>query len=205
MAKYRFSIDLGKFFGAKAVVVKGDDGVTDVPGIFIPAAINGLQVTQDSRAEQKRNRSGLRCFANFVFRDPNGIYIQSVRDGLLRKGEAQTPYNIPAYTVCFSLKEEIRARIRQALQKLVLREQPELAGQADERGTELSKAISRLTPFDMGDAYLVEDRHLSGQSYQNPSQSQGPAVQSAQTWTPPQTDPATGMPYGQEVPDDLPF
>lgn len=202
MAKYRFSIDLGKFFGAKAVVVKGDDGQTDVPGIFIPAAINGLQVTQDGRAEQKRNRSGLRCFANFVFRDPNGIYIQSVRDGLLRKGEAQTPYNIPAYTVCFSLKEEIRTRIRQALQKLVLREQPELSGQADERGTELAKAISRLTPFDMGDAYLVEDRHLQGQSYQNPSQPQGPAVQQAQSWTPP-----TGDDGGQQESweDDLPF
>lgn len=202
MTKYRFSIDLGKFFGAKAVTVKGDDGQTDVPGIFIPAAINGLQLTQDRRAEQKRNRSGLRCFANFVFRDPNRSYIQSVRDGLMRKGEPQTPYNIPAYTVCFSLREEIRNRIRQVLQKLVLREQPELEGQADERGTELAKAISRLTPFDMGDAYLVEDRHLQGQSYQNPSQPQGFAVQQAQSWTPP-----TGDDGGQQEPweDDMPF
>lgn len=202
MTKYRFSVDLGKFFGAKAVTVKGDDGQTDVPGIFIPAAINGLQLTQDRRAEQKRNRSGLRCFANFVFRDPNRSYIQSVRDGLMRKGEPQSPYNIPAYTVCFSLREEIRNRIRQALQKLVLREQPELEGQADERGTELAKAISRLTPFGMGDAYLVEDRHLQGQSYQNPSQPQGFAVQQAQSWTPP-----TGDDGGQQEPweDDMPF
>ena len=202
MTKYRFSVDLGKFFGAKAVTVKGDDGQTDVPGIFIPAAINGLQLTQDRRTEQKRNRSGLRCFANFVFRDPNRSYIQSVRDGLMRKGEPQSPYNIPAYTVCFSLKEEIRNRIRQVLQKLVLREQPELEGQADERGTELAKAISRLTPFDMGDAYLVEDRHLQGQSYQNPSQPQGFAVQQAQSWTPP-----TGDDGGQQEPweDDMPF
>jgi hypothetical protein len=100
------------------------------------------------------------------------------------------------------LKEEIRNRIRQVLQKLVLREQPELEGQADERGTELAKAISRLTPFDMGDAYLVEDRHLQGQSYQNPSQPQGFAVQQAQSWTPP-----TGDDGGQQEPweDDMPF
>ena len=68
MARYRFSIDIGTFIGARFLNLTLTEGGKPIPGIFIPAGINGIEIQQDTRDEGKRNASGFRAFLNFLQR-----------------------------------------------------------------------------------------------------------------------------------------
>ena len=97
MARYRFSIDIGTFIGARFLSLNLTEGGKSIPGIFIPAGINGIEVQTDTRDEGKRNASGIRAFLNFQQRSCNNKYIDAVKQSLQRKGEEITLYNVPAY------------------------------------------------------------------------------------------------------------
>ena len=196
------SIDLGAFLGMRHISIPLTEGGKPVEGIFIPTAINGIRVKADQRPAGKGNQSKLRAFVNFMQRTYSNAFLQTVKDNLIRKGEQVTLYNVPAYQVCYSLPEETRNIIRAALKKRILRDNPNLAGQEDVKGTELSAAISRLMPFQMGDSYLMEEQQYNS-GYASPTPPQ--AVQQVQTFTQaaiptPEDDPLNGG----EI-DDLPF
>lgn len=162
MARYRFSIDAGAFLGARFISVPSPNGGKPVQGLFIPAAINGIDVRQDFRPVGKANQSGLRAFLSFTQRSVSNAYCQAVKDRLVSQGEGITPYNVPAWSVCYAIPEEKRLRIRSALKARVLADNPALSGQEDVKGTPLAAAISRLFPFQMGDSYLIEEQKPSG-------------------------------------------
>lgn len=158
MARYRNSQDLGIFIGAQFINLPRGEGQAPVPGIFIPAAINGIDVRADNRDEKKRNASGFRAFINTQQRSCSNRYIEAVKQGLMRKGEQVTLYNVPAYQVCYMLPEEKRTKIRAALEKRIKAEHPEWAEQTDTSGTDLAREISTMMPFQMGDSYLIEEQ-----------------------------------------------
>lgn len=194
MAKYRFSIDLGCFIGVRHISIPVGENGQAIPGIFIPTGINGIDVADDTRGEGRANQSKIRAFVNFQQRSLNNKYIQAIKDRLISRGEPVTATNIPAWSVCYSLSEEKRTRIRAALKRKVLAEHPEYNGQEDVKGTELSAAISRFVPFQMGDSYLIEE---SAQSYT--PQYGYPAPQQVTGYTPAQ------MPDPSYQNEDLPF
>ena len=108
---------------------------------------------------------------------------------------------MPAYSVCYTLPEEKRAKIRAVLAKRVIAEHPELANQTDTQGTDLAKAISTLMPFQMGDSYLIEEQNAQ----QQPRNSSAPVAQGVTGYsTQAPTDYADPF-GGEEAPDDLPF
>ena len=150
MSKYRFSIDAGIFTGARYIEPEfptaDGKGKVKIPGIFIPTGINGIDIKADTRDEGKRNASGFRAFLTFVHRGLSGKYIQTIRDRLTREGEQITAYNVPAYSVCYTLPEEKRAKIRAVLAKRVIAEHPELANQTDTQGTDLQSLSLRGCP-----------------------------------------------------------
>lgn len=199
MARYRFSIDLGTFLGAKFLNVALTEGGKPFPCICIPVGVNGIAVQTDTREEGKRNQSGFRAFLNFIQRSCNGKYIEAVKQSLLRRGEEVTLHNVPAYQVCYSLKEELRNNIRAMLKARVLADHPEWKDQTDTQGTDLARAISTLMPFQMGDSYLMEEQQ---QQPRNTSAliAQGVAGYSAPVSN--EYDPL-GMPTGNM--DDVPF
>lgn len=199
MARYRFSIDIGTFIGARFLNLTLTEGGKPIPGIFIPAGINGIEIQQDTRDEGKRNASGFRAFLNFLQRSCNGKYIDAVKQSLMRKGEEITLYNVPAYQVAYTLPEEKRNKIRAALKARVIAEHPEWKDQSDTQGTDLSRAISMLMPYQMGDSYLVED-----QNNQQPRNSSAPVSQGVAGYSAPASadyDPFSGA----ATEDDLPF
>lgn len=205
MSKYRFSIDAGIFTGARYIEPEfptaDGKGKVKIPGIFIPTGINGIDIKADTRDEGKRNASGFRAFLTFVHRGLSGKYIQTIRDRLTREGEQITAYNVPAYSVCYTLPEDKRAKIRAVLAKRVIAEHPELANQTDTQGTDLAKAISTLMPFQMGDSYLIEEQNTP----QQPRNSSAPVAQGVTGYsTQAPTDYADPF-GGEEAPDDLPF
>ena len=199
MARYRFSIDIGTFIGARFLNLTLTEGGKPIPGIFIPAGINGIEIQQDTRDEGKRNASGFRAFLNFLQRSCNGKYIDAVKQSLMRKGEEITLYNVPAYQVAYTLPEEKRTKIRAALKARVIADHPEWKDQSDTQGTDLSRAISMLVPYQMGDSYLVED-----QNTQQPRNSSAPVAQGVAGYTHPAS--SEYDPFGGgEANDDLPF
>ncbi len=184
MARYRSSIDLGAFLGVRFLNAQvGEDG-SSVQGIFIPTGINGIEVKPDTRPDGKCNQSKLRAFLNFQQRSCNASYLQFIRNRIISAGETITPFNVPAWHQCYILPEEKRTKIRQALKKRILAEHPELAGQEDVRGTDLSKQISRLMPFQMGDSFLIDDSTAAPQA----AAPTPPAVTIANFSTAPVTD-----------------
>ena len=196
MAHYRFSIDLGRFIGARFVTINNEDGKA-VNGIFIPAGINAINVLSDTRDEGKRNASGIKAFVNFVMRRTSEKYISAIRQSTVGRGETVTEYNIPYYQACISIKEELRTKIRAALAQKVLAHHPEWQGQSDTQGTDLARAITMLMPFAMGDCYLVEENN--GQQ-QQPVNRNAPQAASVQGYTP-----AAAPAEAAEWNDDLPF
>jgi len=202
MARYRFSIDLGVFLGMRHITVPLGEGGKNIQGIFIPTGINGIDVREDNRPDGKCNQSKLRAFVNFQQRDYASAYLSSVRDRLTAKGEAITPYNVPAWQVCYTLPEERRTVIRGVLKQVVLKAHPEWSQQEDSKGTELAAAISILMPFQMGDSYLIDD----GNGQQSQSYSSAPSAQQVSGYTPVAAPPADQS--GWDAPtsmDDLPF
>ena len=157
MARYRNTQDLGIFVGARFLNITITDGGPQIPGIFIPVGINGIDVQPDTRDEDKRNASGFRAFISTTQRNCNSSYLNAIKQNLIRKGEDITPYNVPAYQVCYTLTEERRKRIRESLCNRLKKEHPEWKDLNDERGNALSAAISRLMPYQMGDSYLIEE------------------------------------------------
>lgn len=156
MARFKFSLDLGCFIGARHISIPGENG-QPIPGLFIPTGINGIEVGEDTRGDGRANQSKIRAFVNFQQRSLNNKYLQAVKDRLISKGEVVTATNVPAWGVCYTLPEEKRSRIRAALKKKVLAEHPEYNGQEDVKGSDLAGAITRLMPFQMGDSYLMEE------------------------------------------------
>ena len=117
----------------------------------------------------------------------------------MRKGEEITLYNVPAYQVAYTLPEEKRNKIRAALKARVIADHPEWKDQSDTQGTDLSRAISMLVPYQMGDSYLVED-----QNTQQPRNSSAPVAQGVAGYTQPAS--SEYDPFGGgEANDDLPF
>ena len=116
MAHYRFSIDLGRFIGARFVTINNEEG-KPVNGIFIPSGINAINVLADTRDEGKRNPSGIKAFINLVMRRASNKYIDTIRQSTVGRGETVTEYNIPYYQAWLSIKEEIRNKIREVLAK----------------------------------------------------------------------------------------
>lgn len=202
MARYRFSIDLGTFIGARYINLAQGEGKPDIPGIFIPAGINGIEVKADGRTNNP-NKSGFRAFLNMQQRSCNYKFINAVKENLIRKGDTPTLYNVPAYDVCYTLPEEKRKVIRAALKKRVIAEHPDWANQADEKGTDLARAISVLMPFQLGDSYLIEEQNSQQQSA-SPS---APVTQGVSGYTPAAAAPADSQWTPPENPedDDLPF
>ncbi len=200
MARYRFSIDIGTFIGARFLNLTLTEGGKPIPGIFIPAGINGIEVQQDTRDEGKRNPSGIRAFLNFQQRSCNNKYIDAVKQSLMRRGEEITLHNVPAYQVAYTLSEEKRTRIRAALKTRVIAEHPEWKDQTDTQGTDLARAISTLMPYGMGDSYLMEDQQSQQQRNTSVPVSQGVSGYSAPESN--DYDPF-GAPAGEY--DDLPF
>ena len=201
MARYRNSQDLGVFIGAKYIELPNGEGKPAIPGIFIPAGINGIDVRQDTRDESKRNASGIRAFINTQQRSCSMKYIEAVKQGLMRKGENITLYNVPAYQICYMLPEEKRTKIRAALAKRILAEHPEWSQQTDTQGTDLSRAISMMLPFQMGDSYLVEEQNQQG-AYTNTSAPVAQGITGYSAATPPEDNSAQWSPAND---DDLPF
>jgi hypothetical protein len=195
MAHYRFSIDLGRFIGARYITVNNEEGKA-VNGIFIPSSINAINVLNDTRDEGKRNQSGFKAFVNFAMRRSSEKYISTIRQSTIGRGETVTEYNIPYYQACVSIKEEMRTKIRAVLAAKVLKDHPEWNGQSDTPGTDLSRAVSMLMPFAMGDCYLVEENRTQTQSVN----SNVPSAASVQGYTP-AAAPAENQPWN----DDLPF
>ncbi len=165
MARYRFSIDAGAYIGARLVSIPAGEGGKPVQGIFIPTGINGIDVREDSRPEGKCNHSKIRAFLNFQQRPLVAKYLSAIRDRLVARGETVTPYNVPAWSVCYTIPEERRLQIRSALKGAVLKAHPEMAGQEDVKGTALAAEISRMMPFQMGDSWLIEERQTSASPY----------------------------------------
>lgn len=200
MARYRFSIDVGTFIGARFLSLNLTEGGKSIPGIFIPAGINGIEVQTDTRDEGKRNASGIRAFLNFQQRSCNNKYIDAVKQSLQRKGEEITLYNVPAYQVAYTLPEAKRTKIREALKKRIISERSELSNQTDTQGTELARAISMLMPYQMGDSYLIEEQNAQV-ALRNASV---PTAQGVTGWTPPEQ--SNYDPLGEDsLPEDLPF
>ncbi len=200
MARYRFSIDVGAFIGARFLNLTLTEGGKPIPGIFIPAGINGIEVQTDNRDEGKRNNSGIRAYMNFQQRNPSNKYVEAVKQGLQRKGEPITLYNVPAYQVAYTLPEAKRTRIREALKKRVLAEHPEWKDQTDTQGTELSRAISMLMPYQVGDSYLIEEQQQQGA----PRNASAPVSQGVTGYSAPENNDYD--PFGEgAAPDDLPF
>lgn len=195
MAHYRFSIDLGRFIGARFVTINNEEG-KPVNGIFIPSGINAINVLADTRDEGKRNPSGIKAFINLVMRRASNKYIDTIRQSTVGRGETVTEYNIPYYQACLSIKEEIRNKIREVLAKKVIQQHPEWNGQSDTQGTDLSRAISMMMPFTMGDCYLVEENRNTA-APANPS---APSAQSVAGYTP-----AAAPAETPEWDNDLPF
>lgn len=201
MARYRFSIDLGIFTGARFLSLTLTEGGKPIPGIFIPAGINGIEVKNDDREESKRNPSLFRAFINLRQVFCNNKYLDAVKQSLLRKGENITLYNVPAFNVAYSLPEDRRKVIRAALAKRVIAEHPEWANQSDEKGTELAGAISRMMPFNMGDSYLIEEQ---AQTSATPATNAAPTATPTTSWAPPSGTDYDPFSAG-DAPDDLPF
>ena len=199
MARYRFSVDAGQFIGARFISPTFEEGGKPVPGIFIPAGINGIEVQNDTREEGKRNASGFRAFLNFRQVLCNNKYTDSVKQGLVRRGEEITPYNVPAYQVAYSLPEAKRTKIREVLKNFILKLHKEWANQTDTQGTDLSKAISTMMPYQMGDSYLMEEQQSAAPRNNNAPVAQGVAGYSAAASN--DYDPLGG----ENAPDDLPF
>lgn len=197
MARYRSSIDLGAFLGARYISFT-EDGKT-IPGIFIPTAINGIEVREDKRTKNA-NQSKLRAFINFVQRSYNAAFLTACKNKLVSTGETPTPYNVPAWQQCYTLPEERRLAIRAALKKVVIRDNPDLATMEDVKGNDLAAAISRLMPFSVGDSYLIEEQSAAAP----PSYSSGPSAQSVGGYTPAQL-PADDNVYHGPDENDLPF
>lgn len=200
MARYRFSIDAGTFIGARFLNLTLTDGGKPIPGIFIPAGINGIEVQTDNRDEGKRNPSGIRAFLNFQQRICNNKYIEAVKQSLMRKGEEITLYNVPAYQVAYTLPEEKRKPIREALKKRILAEHPEWKDQTDTQGTDLSRAISTLMPYQVGDSYLMEEQNAQ----QQPRNASAPVSQAVSGYSSPTSNDYDPF-GGEQAPDDLPF
>ncbi len=199
MARYRSSIDLGAFIGMRHLSLPiGDDG-KPINGIFIPTGINGIDVREDNRGEGKGNQSGFRAFVNFQQRTLSNAYITSIKNRLVSKGEAVTPYNVPAWQMCYILPEERRNAIRAALKKKLLAQHPEWTAQEDVQGTDLSRAISTMMPFQMGDSYLIEEQNAQQPSYNN-----APVAQQVYGYTPVAAPPADQQ-WQAPADDDLPF
>lgn len=203
MARYRFSIDIGAFIGARYINFTEGDGKPQIPGVFIPAAVNGIEVKQDARDESKANRSKFRAFLNFQQRVCNFKFIDSIKQKLMRQGDTPTLYNVPAYDVCYTLPEAKRTVIRKALVKRLLAEHPEWAGQKDEKGTDLSRAVSTLMPFNIGESYLMEEQSAAQTASASVS---APISQPTAGYTPAAPAPADSeWQPTDENGDDLPF
>ena len=202
MARYRFSIDLGAYIGARYINFTEGEGKKVIPGIFIPAGINGIEVKQDNRQEGKGNGSGFRAFLNFQQRPVNYKLIDSIKQRLVSQGEIPSAYNVPAYDVCYVLPEEKRKAIRKNLAKAVLIAHPEWKDQPDEKGTDLARAISTMMPFSIGISYLMEDQHSASPM----ASSNAPVAQGVAGYTPATPAPADANgsdPYAEDP--DLPF
>ena len=200
MARYRNSQDLGVFIGAQFINLPRE-GQSPIPGIFIPVGINGIEVKQDNRDESKRNASGFRAFFITQQRVCSNKYIEAVKQGLMRKGETVTLYNVPAYQVCYTLPEEKRQKIRAALAKHIIAKHPEWAQQTDTQGTDLARAISMMMPFQMGDSYLIEEQQASAAPVNNAT----PVAQGVAGYTPIDSYSTDGSFLPPVSDDDLPF
>lgn len=200
MARYRFSVDAGQFIGARYLTLDFDG--KKISGLFVPDKINGIEVKSDNREEGKRNVSGFRAFLNFRQFTGKSFnkYIQSVKEGLMRKGEPITLHNVPAYQVAYSLPEAKRNAIRAALAKYVIAQNPELATQTDTEGTDLARAISTLMPFQMGDSYLMEDQQQAAAPVNNSA----PVTQGVSGYSSAVAAPADSE-WQSPQDDDLPF
>lgn len=201
MARYRFSIDLGAFIGVRFRKIKFDENGPEVPCLCIPVGINGMAVAEDTREVGKRNPSGLRVFLNFTQRLCNNKYIDAVKQSLMRRGEEVTLYNVPAFQVCYTLKEEVRTKIRAALAKKVIADHPEWGQQSDTQGTDLSRAISTMMPFQMGDSYLVEEQSAASA----PRNSNTPVSQGVAGYSEAMSNNYDPFGEGGGNDDDLPF
>ncbi len=200
MARYRNSQDLGVFIGVRFIAPVFTEGGNPIRGVFIPTDINGIEVQQDTRDEGKRNHSGIRAFINTQQRACNNKYIEAVKQSLMRKGEAVTLFNVPAYQICYTLPEEKRTRIRTALAKRIIAEHPELASQTDTQGTDLARAISMMMPFQMGDSYLIEESSASDA----PRNASAPVAQGVAGYTPASSPDPFDSAF-QDSDADLPF
>lgn len=201
MARYRNSQDLGIFIGAQFINLPRGEGQTPIPGIFIPAAINGIDVKADTREDGKRNVSGFRAFITTQQRALSGKYVEAVKQGLMRRGEPITPYNVPAYQLCYTLPEEKRVKIRAALAERLKKEHPEYAAQSDTPGTELARAVSTMMPFQMGDSYLMEEASPAAPAA--PAFKAAPMAQGVSGYTPVTSFGADDT--WKPADDDLPF
>jgi len=199
MARYRNSQDLGIFIGAKYIEYPNEEGKM-VRGLFIPDAINGIVVKPDTRAEDKRNSSGLRAFINTQQRVCNSKYIQKTKEGIVQRGEQVTAYNVPAYQIAYILPEEVRTKIRAALAVKLKKQHPEWSAQTDTQGTDLSRAISMMMPFQMGDSYLIEEEET-----RQALNSTAPVAQGVAGYTPQAIAPTADGGWVAPADDDLPF
>lgn len=199
MARYRNSQDLGVFIGARFISQVFEEGGRPVRGLFIPTDINGIDVQKDEREAARRNVSGLRAFINTQQRQPHQRYIDAIRQSVIRRGDEVTAYNVPAYQICYILPEEKRLRIRKALRARVLAQHPEWSQQSDTPGTDLSREISRMVPFQMGDSYLIPPANASQQERASSGmQAEGLASR-------PMAQPAAFDTSDTVTDDDLPF
>lgn len=193
MAKYRTSQDLGALIGVRYVNIPNEQG-QPIPGIFIPTGINGIDVKADNRDENHRNASGINAWLNCRLDYPGNAFLQACRQRLMRENEVETPYNIPAFNVNVATSEEKRNKIREAIAKRMRMEHPEWKDLPDEKGNELAKAISRLMPYTIGQAYLVEPKNAPAQQ-----QPFAPVTQNVSGYTP------APVPQESNYEDGLPF
>lgn len=194
--RYRSSIDIGAFLGTRHLTINVDG--KDITGIFIPTAINGIEVREDTRTKNQ-NPSKIRAFVNFTQRSYSSAFLSATKDRLVSRGDTPTPYNVPAWQQCYTLAEDKRNAIRAALKKRVLAEHPEWNGMEDVKGNDLAAAISRLMPYQMGDSYLIEEQSSHPQQYSSAPSAQQVSGYSSAAFSPSES------PWSLPEDSDLPF
>jgi hypothetical protein len=120
-----------------------------------------------------------------------------------------TGYLPPSHTVEARFSKEFRERALEAAKKRIIGEHPEWQSNPDlvnpEFNKDLKNAMYDAVRIRLGSVYMQQRR---ADTQQQPAYGGATAFGGqAQSWTPPQVDPATGQPYGGQdaEDDDLPF
>lgn len=189
MANFSGQINLKGFKGAQ--VFTGIDAEhPNVPYICIPIPYNDIQVSQDGRYVSAR----------VYMQETKEEYKQACIQRRQQSGDDMTGYMPPSHQMEVSFSREFRERAMEAARKRLLSEHPEWTGAdlSDPKvNTDLRNAMYDAVRLRLGSMYYHQTRSDAA-----PQQPQYAQAGSAQQWTPPQTDPATGIPVTD---DDLPF